>query len=894
MIVKKVLLIEDDLLILETTGELLADFGFDVIRASGGPEGINLAKSQLPDIILCDILMPDMDGHEVLKALQTDFTTAEIPFIFLSSLSDKMDIRKGMELGADDYITKPANPDELVSTLKTRLEKFDRLIKHKELRYRILFELATDAILMIKPKNGEIIDVNQSCLKILGYTKDEIQQLSAGDLFAEGEWEKALRMLRKGDEENPISFSETKLIRKDGAGIPVLSNGQKVEIHGITYLLLSARDVSEIKSKDIALKESEERYKELVENIGEGIGLVDHNERFIYVNPMASEIFGLPPDQLIGQKLLNFIHPSSHAEILRQTQNRKQGQKDIYEVEVLRLDGLRRWIIVTATPQYNALGQATGTFGIFRDITNNKVADARLKESEERLRAIVDITNDFIWEIDTRWKYTYISSKVYDILGYRPEEILGKSPFDFLVPEDLESARESIQKLVHDYKPLNLINNRVIHRDGHIVYMETSAIPLFDANGKYTGYRGADRDVSLRKSFENQLIIAKEKAEESDRLKSSILANVSHELRTPLNGILGFAEIIKNELKDTDYALMADNIHSSGRRLMTTLNSLITLSQLMAGKVSLTIKPVLLKECVSSVLKSYEPEARAKNLTINLKAGQEIIALTDEQLLKQLLRQILDNAIKFTDKGSIEAEISGMTLKTKGFITISISDTGIGIDKTFHEQVFQEFRQVSEGFQRKYQGSGIGLTICKKIIELLAGRITLESIPGKGTTFHILLPHPDETGSRNETNPVNKEDNEEVKEKKNDLPWVLLVEDNLVNKELTEFFLRKTCRLDYASDGSAAIEKVKENNYAAILMDINLGYGMNGIDTMKEIRRIKGYKEVPIIAVTGYTMSGDKDSLIAQGCTHYLAKPFDQASILEIMNDVLKSRPKQP
>jgi CheY-like chemotaxis protein len=149
-------------------------------------------------------------------------------------------------------------------------------------------------------------------------------------------------------------------------------------------------------------------------------------------------------------------------------------------------------------------------------------------------------------------------------------------------------------------------------------------------------------------------------------------------------------------------------------------------------------------------------------------------------------------------------------------------------------------------------------------------------------------------GPENETNPVNKEDNEEVKEKKNDLPWVLLVEDNLVNKELTEFFLRKTCRLDYASDGSAAIEKVKENNYAAILMDINLGYGMNGIDTMKEIRRIKGYKEVPIIAVTGYTMSGDKDSLIAQGCTHYLAKPFDQASILEIMNDVLKSRPKQP
>jgi len=891
--VKKVLLIEDDLIILETTGELLVDFGFDVIKADNGPEGIRLAKTQLPDIILCDIMMPEMDGHEVFRTLQADFTTADIPFIFLSSLAEKMDIRKGMEMGADDYITKPANPDELVKTIQTRIEKFDRLIKHKELRYRALFELATDAIIMILPKSGEIADANHSCLKILGYTKEEILKLSAHDLFSEGGWEKALRVLDQGNVRNPVSFAETRLIRKDGAGIPVLSSGQKVEIHGIDYLLVSARDISEIKSKETALKASEERYKELVENIGEGIGIVDHNERFIYVNPMASEIFGLPTEKLIGQKLLNFVHPSSHAEILRQTQNRKKGDKGIYEVELLRPDGQRRWIIITATPQYDILGQPTGTFDIFRDITNNKIADARVKESEERLRAIVDITNDYIWEIDPQWRYTYISSKVYDIMGYRPEEMLGKSPFDFLFPEDLEQVKGSIRKFVHQYKPLNLITNRAIHRDGHTVFLESSGIPLFDASGKYIGYRGADRDISLRKSVENQLIIAKEKAEESDRLKSSILANVSHELRTPLNGILGFAEIIKNELKDSDYAIMAENIHASGRRLMTTLNSLITLSQLVAGKISLSVKPVFLKECVASVLKSYEQQAREKNLTISQKSDQDIIIKTDEQLLKQLLRQILDNAIKFTEQGSITVEISKGKSKTKNLVMISVTDTGIGIDKDYHEMVFQEFRQVSEGFGRKYQGSGIGLTICKKIIDLLEGSITLESIPGKGSTFYIFLPYSEEADLKAKTIPASTEAKEEQKEKKTELPWVLLVEDNLVNKELTEFFLRKTCKVDYAPDGASAIEKVRSKKYLAILMDINLGYGMNGIEATKEIRKIKGYKEVPIIAVTGYTMSGDKDSLIAQGCTHYLAKPFDQASILDLMNEIIQGRSKQ-
>jgi len=884
--VKKILLIEDDLLILETTADFIETAGYEVLRASGGDEGVIQAKVQMPDLILCDILMPGLNGHEVYRILQQDITTADIPFIFLSSLSDKHDIRTGMEMGADDYITKPADPGELLTSIQARLEKFDRLIKHKELRYHVLFELASEAVLMINPANLEIVDANQATLDMLGYSKAEISRLKAPDVVLPEEWEKAVRVL-SGGSSNKLQRNETRWKRKDGSEFPVQVSGQVVEIQDVKYFLLVARDISDIRFKEKALKESEERYKDLVENIGEGIGVVDLNERFTYVNPAACEIFGLSASQLVGQKLLNFIHPSSHTEILRQTQSRMLGHKSIYEVEVLRLDGQRRWIIVTATPQYDSNGRFSGTFGIFRDMTRNKLAEARIKESEERLGAIVNLTNDYIWEIDPQWRYTYVSSKVYDILGYRPEDLLGKSPFAFMLPEDVERIKESLRSFVHDYKPINLLNTRALHRDGHMVYLESSGIPLFDAAGKYAGYRGADRDVTLRKSFENQLIVAKEKAEESDRLKSSILANVSHELRTPLNGILGFAEILKEEMKDTDHEMMAENIHSSGRRLMGTLNSLITLSQLVAGKVSLTVRPLIITDIVGAVVKSMEQQAHEKNLTLTYDIDPSVKLNTDEQMLKQLIRQILDNAIKFTEKGGVNIEASTETEAGRGFIVISISDTGIGIDKDYHDLIFQEFRQVSEGFGRKYQGSGIGLTICKKVIDLLDGKIKIESTPGRGSVFHIMLPLQEEKAGAGVEKPSAATAAAPRPIERTELPWVLLVEDNLVNKELTEFFLRKVCRIDYAPDGSTAIQMVKAKKYSAILMDINLGYGINGIEATKEIRKIPSYEKIPVIAVTGYTMSGDRDMLIAQGCTHYLAKPFDQASILEVMKDVL-------
>lgn len=889
---KKILIIEDDKILMETATEFLREEGYEVFCAPGGAEGIQMAKSMFPDLILCDIYMPRIDGYQVFMNLQSGMETSRIPFIFMTAKAEKEDIRYGMSLGADDYITKPVNFNELKKSIQTRIEKFEKTIKKSEIKYHSLFQLANDAILIVKPGTGEIMEANVASLDMLGYTREDLLKLDYEKIAADGI---ALAIKDPSPEKKleKITLSETNWRHFNGSDIPVQVNGTFVETASESFFLLIARNITDILGKEKALQASEERYRNLVENTGEGLGVVDPNECFTYVNPAACDIFGLPADQLIGCSLQMFMDEQSFLEMKSQTEIRKLGQKGMYEMEVHRPDGSSRWIIITATPQQDMKGVFTGTSGIFRDITQRKLAEKKLEESEKRLSVIVDLTNDWIWEIDAAWRYTYVSPKVEHILGYLPEEMIGKTPFDFMIPEDINGTKEHIRTFVHQLKPLNAIENRARHKDGRVVYLETSGIPVLDEKGTYQGYRGADRDITLRKLYEKELIVSKEKAEESDRLKSSILANMSHELRTPLNGILGFAEIMKEELRDTEYETMAENIRGSGKRLMTTLNSIITLSQLEAGKISLSLKEVNLRESIETVVKSMEPLALEKKIAIRISDSGWGSIITDDHLLKQLIRQILDNAIKFTEHGGIMAEYQHVNDSGEEWAVIKITDTGIGIEKNYYDLIFQEFRQVSEGFGRQYQGSGIGLTICKKVIDLLGGYITLESNPGQGSSFSIWLPLKKTEHDKQTTLPEQEKRPPpplipaEVKE---DLPLILLVEDNMVNKDLTVYFLKSHYRIDHAPDGETALKMVKSRKYDALLMDINLGFGMTGIEVTKEIRKLSGYKDIPIIAVTGYTLEEDKEKLIQTGCTHYIAKPFDQAEILKLLALALKEK----
>lgn len=410
------------------------------------------------------------------------------------------------------------------------------------------------------------------------------------------------------------------------------------------------------------------------------------------------------------------------------------------------------------------------------------------------------------------------------------------------------------------------------------IYSEDDqAILLFIAEQIALAIQKIKSEESLRK--------AKNTAENSSRLKSSLLANMSHELRTPMTGILGFSEILNEELEDPRLKSMAGTIFKSAGRLMSTLNSIIDLSALEADKNSVNLKPVNTRLMMQPLLKVAYSIASDKGLYLRTSIPSDLFIMADEKLLSQLLHHLIDNAIKFTIDGGIS--ISAYKLnKTSTTATIQINDTGIGIAPVHHKMIFDDFRQVSEGFSRTFEGSGLGLSLCSKISRLLNAKMWVDSIEGKGSDFYVELPVTQaEIAERPGADIVPAIRTHRLS--RGSVPEVLIVEDNEINRRLAALYLREICNTEMAENGYVALEKIKRKKYDAILMDINLGAGPDGLTIAQQTRDIEINKNTPIIAVTGYTMHGDKEKLLSNGCSHYIAKPYDKQTILKLFSEIL-------
>jgi signal transduction histidine kinase/tetratricopeptide (TPR) repeat protein/ActR/RegA family two-component response regulator len=390
-----------------------------------------------------------------------------------------------------------------------------------------------------------------------------------------------------------------------------------------------------------------------------------------------------------------------------------------------------------------------------------------------------------------------------------------------------------------------------------------------------------------------ELLIAKEKAEESDKLKSTFLSNMSHELRTPLNGILGFTDILRMEIPQEEFRNMAEIIHSSGNRLLDTLNSIIDLSIIESNKMEVEIQEIHLNEFISERISLFSAAATKKNIGLDFEVDHEnTVISTDRKVLNSLLNNLIDNAIKYTEKGKVNVLASIFNKDGGHWLKLRVIDTGIGIEEKKIKNIFEKFRQGSEGHGRQFEGAGLGLTICKKYVEILNGEIMIESKFNEGSVFTVHIP------VKLKKMPIKK-----IAPPKPDSPVpdhrlfnllgpssnLLIVENDEINLTHLLYILQDMCNVEAARNGNEAVAKAGSRKFHVILMDINLGAGMNGMDTAKTIRKIEGYQNTPIIAVTANAMKGHKEEFLANGCTHYISKPFSadklRALILEAVNE---------
>lgn len=492
-----------------------------------------------------------------------------------------------------------------------------------------------------------------------------------------------------------------------------------------------------------------------------------------------------------------------------------------------------------------------------------------------------------------------VNSFVVSFLSLEKNEITGKPITSFIIPEDIEVYTECLRK--------NYLTGKVqkcevqLAGSGHKRNFVRLAISgVNEEFGGNSDYKIILEDIAVQKRAEQRLkeyeenldkiiedktqelerinrFLEKEKnyAEKLSRIKTIFLANISHELRTPLVGILGYSEIMMKELKEEEYVKMARRIQSSGTRLLETLNLILDFAKTETEKITLNIESLNVSEMVNDVCDLFRQMAEKKGLLLSVRGTEkQINAETDERLLRQIINNLVNNAVKYTNAGSIEISVS----KAGNSFVLIVKDTGIGIKKDKINNIFEEFGQVSEGYNKEYIGSGLGLTLVKRYTTLMNGEINVSSEYGKGTQFTVKLPLKAEQFSKNSV---------KTSQEKHLNRRILIVEDEELNYSLLRSFLENSFEVSIATNFSNAIALASQNKYDLILMDINLGSDETGVDVLREIRDLEGNKHVPAIAVTAYSLKGDKDIFIRSGMNDYVSKPFTKNEIIRKINKLL-------
>ena len=803
----------------------------------------------------------------------------------------------------------------------------EKALKLSEDKYKSIFDNSVLGM-YITSIDGKIIMANPALINLLGYSSFE--EISEINVLENGYAEKNNRknFIDKFKNTNELKSYETLWKKKDGTVVNIRENAKAIrdENGKIVFFEGTIEDISKQKRIESDLFKSENQYKAVFDNVRDAI-LVVNSETLdiIAANEAALEIYNYSKNELINQnlkKLVRDIHFETRQinDIIEKTY--------INNYETMHISKDRKEIFFLANGSVIEYGGKNAVLIIYHEITEIKKA----QKIQSAVYRISQLTH-------TSFNLEELYRSIHNIIG----ELMNANNFYIAIYDDI-SQIISFPYFVDEYdyppKPRKfhkglsefiLINGKPLHADKKKMEImrlkneveiygstpnEWLGVPLI-TNGKAIGiiavqsysdkvkYSKKELDMLVfvseqiatsiyRKQTEEEIIKAKSKAEESDSLKSAMLSNINHEIRTPMTGILGFSEILFESASDFETKAIAQNIFDSAKRLMNTLNSIIDLSQLIADKTPVKLCNSNINQIILSVSKNFEEFANRKNIAINYNFYEGATCHIDEYLFRQVISNLIDNAVKFSDKGEILITTELCKDNNDNYIQITVKDEGIGIDKEHFAMVFEEFRQVSEGLSRSFEGTGLGLSISKKMVEIMNGTISLKSEIGKGSEFIIRFPAVSNSESNEITEITSKfaDENEKIVFKLssyNKLPNVLLVEDNKINIDLVVVYLKNICNITYTLDGYSAIKLARENHYDAIIMDINLGIGIDGLETTKEIRKMEQYYNTPIIALTGYTTYYDRKKLLKEGCSHYLAKPFNSNEITNLLKEVLSA-----
>ena len=796
---------------------------------------------------------------------------------YIQALEREKAARKEVERVLEEKVVELFETNQKLNKL---LEIRTEALNSTEERYRNIFDSAFDAIVILD-NVGSIVDFNKKFIEITKYEEEEIKQLSIGSLVHPEDAEKfhnySVQLLDKGFYKD----CRGRIIAKDQTIVHIEINSIALydDNNCISGSIDVVRDVTDRIVVEEKLFESGERFKALFDNSSLGIVINKFDGKIIRANAFMEKLLGYKKYELKGVSIKTLTHKEDMSTTKEYISNILSGTIDNFRIEkrYVQKSGNIKWGNTFCTLIKDRDGNPSYLLALIEDITDWKLSHNLLEQNEEKWRFVIENMELSLIEVDKNGIVTKAYDRFCELTGYSREELIGKNPIPMLV-KDQESLDVFDKNMAIRGKGVESnYELKITKKNGEKAWLLISGSPLKNEKQEVIGSIGIHLDITDRKKMLVDLENAKLLAEDSSKAKENFLANMSHEIRTPMNAIMGMTRLLKDSLNENDKEKYLDAIESSSENLLVIINDILDISKIEANKLELEKIPFRLSKVLGDLNQLLSYKTEEKGVLLNFEVPQDFHdnLIGDPVRLSQIITNLVNNGIKFTQKGSVNCLVSIID-ETDKDITLKfiIKDSGIGISQEKLTSIFESFTQEDQTVARKFGGTGLGLSITKRLIELHNSEIFVTSKKGKGTSFEFKL-----TYSKGVI--LDKDKKEGLKKINLNMvkgAHVLLVEDHPINTLLAETILTNWgMKVTHVENGKLAVEAVKNNSFDIILMDMQMPV-MDGITATKIIKS-EVDQVTPIIALTANAIKGDEKKCLEAGMNAYVSKPIDPSDL---------------
>ncbi len=756
----------------------------------------------------------------------------------------------------------------------TEHKRVEEALQESEQRFKAIFDHSNDGILLADMETKRFLTGNETICQMLGCSPDEIKDLGVMDIHPAEDLPYVIDQFGKQARKEIDIAKDLPVARKDGSIFYADVSAFPITLAGKTYLVGAFRDTTERKQAEDSLRASEERFRVLFEQAADIILLMEITpEGFPMIrdaNSATSRLLGYERDELIGQPV-SIIEAAPDASKMieeRREEVLSASGKKIFEAKHRCKDGTVRDFECSVTEMQ--ISSKTFAISVERDITEKKRVGEKLRESEQRFRSLVETTSNWVWEVDPKGFFTYASPKIKDILGFEPEEVIGKTPFDFMLPQEARRVAADLREVIESQKAFVGKESTNRHKDGRLVVLESSGVPYFDGVGQFRGFRGIERDITERKSLEAQLIQA-QKMEAVGLLAGGI----AHEFNNILGGILGYASLMRLKMEpDHPFWRYVETIEKSSQRAAVLTSQLLGFARKGKYDLRLLNLNLLAEDTLAIVRQTFD-----RAVTVEAQLAESLPKVEgDTMQLQQVLMNLCINARDAMPKGGSLVLTTGTEQVAEGderipleskpgwYVLLSVADTGCGMDEETLAKIFEPFFTTKE----KGKGTGLGLAMVYGVVKNHGGFVTVRSEVGRGSVFTLHLPAAEKPLDRRpEALAAPEKSRGAVSDQ-----TILVVDDEESIRSLARDILEgEGYRVLLAEDGARALEIYCEHQgeIGLVVLDLIMPKLGGGEVFLKMKEMDPG---VHVLVSSGYSQEGKAQEILSGGALGFVQKPF--------------------